>query len=277
MAWFVRAREGLLREACVLFFASCAASIVLLSTYPTSTFYVPFTRTWEILGCAILALVPHVYDLDRIDIFPNISKLRLSAWKFLSPDGPYGRSVLPYDAADRADGLPGRYALSGMARVAHVVGANRGSGNRALISIGLLSYPVFLWYWPILCFLRLYWTLPPPFSLLLAAGLLSIVLAAATYRFVEKPIRFRGAAAGENLRPRRRHGGARLPRHHEKPGSSRVAHLTIDKKTSGGSTDDTRNQAKIDRISTRLALNRTGDRSSLSGEIRLRPSLPRSR
>ena len=72
--------------------------------------------------------------------------------------------------------------------------------NRALVFVGLISYPFYLWHWPVISYayiIRLGKT-PTP---LMAAGLVaaSFLLAWATYRFIEYPVRF-GTHRGRRTR-----------------------------------------------------------------------------
>jgi hypothetical protein len=62
--------------------------------------------------------------------------------------------------------------------------------NRLLVWIGLISFPLYLWHWPLLSFARIIETQTPAPFIRLFALLASVVLAALTYYFVEKPIRF---------------------------------------------------------------------------------------
>src|SRR5262249_3832279 len=61
--------------------------------------------------------------------------------------------------------------------------------NRGFVFVGLISYPLYLWHWPLLTFARL--TDFGGTSSPITAGvlLLSAALAWATYRFLENPIR----------------------------------------------------------------------------------------
>jgi hypothetical protein len=61
--------------------------------------------------------------------------------------------------------------------------------------LGLISYPLYLWHWPLLSFARIVGGDP---SSAARAGIaaVSVVLAAATYLLVERPIRFRPATTG---------------------------------------------------------------------------------
>ena len=62
--------------------------------------------------------------------------------------------------------------------------------NRTLVWFGLISFPLYLWHWPLLTFARIVNEGDPPNkSIKIAAVLASIVLAWLTYRFIEKPIR----------------------------------------------------------------------------------------
>ncbi|SFU68012.1 hypothetical protein SAMN05216339_10745 [Nitrosomonas eutropha] len=62
--------------------------------------------------------------------------------------------------------------------------------NKAMIWIGLISYPLYLWHWPILSFARIIESDTPPRSIRVSAVILSFILAALTYYLIEKPIRF---------------------------------------------------------------------------------------
>lgn len=63
--------------------------------------------------------------------------------------------------------------------------------SRYVVWIGLISYPLYLWHWPILSFARILNSQTP--SIQVRAGLivLSIFLAWLTYHFIEKPLRFK--------------------------------------------------------------------------------------
>ncbi|WP_139272678.1 acyltransferase family protein [Pseudomonas anguilliseptica] len=62
--------------------------------------------------------------------------------------------------------------------------------NKALVWIGLISYPLYLWHWPLLSFARIVESETPSPEIRIAAVLLSFILAALTYYLIEKPIRY---------------------------------------------------------------------------------------
>ena len=68
--------------------------------------------------------------------------------------------------------------------------------NPAVVWIGLISYPLYLWHWPLLSFSRILSTVTPPAGVRLLAVAVSVALAWITYRVVESPARF---GAGRRL------------------------------------------------------------------------------
>jgi peptidoglycan/LPS O-acetylase OafA/YrhL len=58
-----------------------------------------------------------------------------------------------------------------------------------MVFIGLISYPLYLWHWPFLVFGRVLWSGLPPVVVRMMLVLISVVLAWATYTWLEKPIR----------------------------------------------------------------------------------------
>jgi type IV secretory pathway TrbD component len=65
--------------------------------------------------------------------------------------------------------------------------------NRVAVFVGLISYPLYLWHWPLLSYLTIIDNATPgPLARALVAAL-SVVLAWLTYRCIERPIRAAGA------------------------------------------------------------------------------------
>jgi hypothetical protein len=62
--------------------------------------------------------------------------------------------------------------------------------QRWMVGIGLISYPLYLWHWPLISWLYITEGQTPPTAWLVAALGLSFVLAYATWRWVERPLRF---------------------------------------------------------------------------------------
>ena len=63
--------------------------------------------------------------------------------------------------------------------------------NRAAVFVGLISYPLYIWHWPLISYTHVIRLDKPP-TPLMALGLVaaSFLLAWTTYRFIEYPVRF---------------------------------------------------------------------------------------
>jgi len=171
--------------AAVAALASFVACIAL--TYGIShnaAFYVMPTRGWEfILGGNAVAAVPllHRYPA-RVTDFVALAGVAAIAYAVVSFDAatyyPTFRAAFP---------VLGTTAIiaCGIAAPGNIVA--RALSTPPMVAIGLVSYSWYLWHWPLLSFLR-----TSDFIGLrdaLAAAALALVLAALTYRFVERPIR----------------------------------------------------------------------------------------
>ncbi|CAN5193521.1 hypothetical protein BH10PSE11_BH10PSE11_08390 [soil metagenome] len=168
----------------ILFGVSFALNISLSMTMPSAAFYLPFTRFWELLAGAALAwwgqtkTTPIAHSalslagltalLTSISIFN--SETSFPSWPALLPVA--GSMALIF-AGPQA--IVNRLILS----------------NRLAVFIGLISYPLYIWHWPLISYaliIRMEKALTPLMSSALVA--ISILLAWITYRFIERPIRF---------------------------------------------------------------------------------------
>src|SRR5581483_10488215 len=159
--------------AAVLAAASLAYSFYELAKDPSAAFYLPFSRLWELLTGALLAC----YFLKRS-----------------SPKGVIGRNVssvlgatliaVGVIAIAKSSPFPGWRALlptTGAALI--ILAGQRAWLNRRVLSwrpvvwFGLISYPLYLWHWPLLVIPRIVLGQTPPDWIRLLAVALAIVLA----------------------------------------------------------------------------------------------------
>jgi peptidoglycan/LPS O-acetylase OafA/YrhL len=161
--------------------ASFVLNIWMVATHPTAAFYLPFTRFWELLIGSFLAFAVH-----RKNSFENT---KAAAGLILIAAG------LALLHPDRS--FPGWWALLPVLGAALLVSAGpqawvnrRILGHPAMVTVGLISYPLYLWHWPLLTYARIVHGGEPPVALRLALLALSMLLAWLTYQLVEKPIRF---------------------------------------------------------------------------------------
>lgn len=180
VSWMRRATIPVLA---VLAAASLALCIIASPVQPTLSFYLPLTRSWELWLGALLALA-QLPNLSRwLREIIAVAALAMIGWTvFALPPGtpfPGWIALLPTIGA----ALLIRYASGTL------VGAALASAP--LVAIGLISYSLYLWHWPLLS-LASYW-LMRPLTQVEGLGLiaLAVPLSALTWFLVEQPFRNR--------------------------------------------------------------------------------------
>lgn len=178
-----------------------AASLVAYATWgqanPVAGFYLPLTRLWELLAGTLLAWMVFrgkVRGTSRLAAgAPDRNDLPFHALSLL------GASLLAYAVLSTRGGS----SFSVAAALIPVVGAvciiaagMRAWPNRLVLSspvavwIGLISFPLYLWHWPLLSFARILAGQTPGTGIRVAAIAVTVVLAWATYRLLEVPVRY---------------------------------------------------------------------------------------
>ncbi len=182
--WWLRRPFSLI--AVPLGLASLGFSIYLTGGEPTAAFYNPLSRFWELLlGASIGNIVRTGFTLRGARAVAG-STLSLAA---------LGGTFLLFS---RTTPFPGAYALIPAAATALLLLCNPESAinrlflsRRLLVGVGLVSYPLYLWHWPIfsLTFIKMQGFVPPLAGACIVAA--SVVLAWLTYALLEKPLRHR--------------------------------------------------------------------------------------
>ena len=177
--------------------ASLALCILLGRSSPTAAFYFPFTRFWQLLiGAAIAASLVSTPSprIERPDAGAPPARrawlLHACGWAGI---GLVGVAIFGVDSQSAFPAIRAGVPTVGTALIicagarAHV---NRYLlSNRVLVFVGLISYPLYLWHWPLLSFLNIVQPDGPLRAYKLAAVILAFVLASATYLLVEKRVR----------------------------------------------------------------------------------------
>lgn len=179
-AWFRRI-GALIVLVLVLSFA---ANIVIVHKNEVAAFYLPVTRFWELMLGAGLAFA-QMRKQSFLETAANTKAflglaLVISSFVLISEDRLF----------------PGLWALMPTVGTALMISSSRQAwlnrailGSRPFVFVGLISYPLYLWHWPILSFARIAArgeNIAASTILFLIA--LAFVLAAATYVFIERPI-----------------------------------------------------------------------------------------
>jgi peptidoglycan/LPS O-acetylase OafA/YrhL len=176
--------------AVVVGLVSFVLNVRTLHTDSVAAFYSPLTRFWELLAGAVLASVAigrrsaSVGDADA-PALREASSL-VGATLLLA-----GLLVI-----DKTRAFPGWWATLPVAGATLIIAAGPGVwlnrvvlSSRPLVWFGLISFPLYLWHWPLLSLATIVQSETPSRTLRVAAVAASILLAWLTYRFVERPLR----------------------------------------------------------------------------------------
>ena len=164
--------------------ASFALAVATQDAGDGSAFYLLPARAWELLAGSLLALgaVPRATGRAMREAL---------SWTGLA------LIVAPVLTYDRTTVFPGLAALPpvlGAALLIHAGPATQAGkmlSLRPLVWVGLISYSLYLWHWPLIVFVQ-YWQ-DAPLTLAQSAGIIAASLVAAwlSLRFVETPFRSR--------------------------------------------------------------------------------------
>lgn len=185
-------RRRLLSLVALLILLSFALNIGLVGSRPTLAFYLPFTRTWQLAAGAFLACwqVSSAQPGSSPAVAPSGAVANVSSVLGL------GLVVASLALIDSSRAFPGFWALLPTAAAGLTIAAGPNAllnravlGSRPCVWIGLISYPLYLWHWPVLSFARILAPRPIPTWSYVGLLLLATLLAWLTYRFVETPIR----------------------------------------------------------------------------------------
>lgn len=162
---------------------SFGLNIVVAETQPVWDFYSLPTRLWELALGAVLA--------------SSTARVRgRNAAHAMGMTG-FGLILIAIFTLKGTANYPGWPALAPTIGTVLVVTAGPESWiNRTILSprpvvfVGLISYPLYLWHWPLFSFARYALLKEPTPSMKLGIIALAFLLAWMTYHLVEKPIRF---------------------------------------------------------------------------------------
>lgn len=176
-----------------------------------ATFYSPQTRFWELLCGSFLAwftlykngtFANHKNMIcDFFAYFVYIDKKESSGKVLANFVSFVGLLLLMYGFLRIHKGLsfPGIWALVPILGAVLIITAGAKAwvnkiilSNKVAVWFGLISFPLYLWHWPLLSFARIVEDEIPSINIRIVAVVLSVLLAWLTYKLVEQPIRMDG-------------------------------------------------------------------------------------
>ena len=194
---------GIITFFCLLSFA---LNLDLTVSRPNAAFYLPQGRGWELgLGCILAYTTVVRQPVGRFGVyFDGISsRFPMTVITYIAnPVSAAGAALIVVSAVilDNRSSFPGWVALMPTLGTFLLILSGSDSwvnrrllSRKLLIGLGLISYPLYLWHWPILYFTRVVEGGEPSPLSMIALVLLSVILAWATFRYVEMPIRKRRA------------------------------------------------------------------------------------
>jgi peptidoglycan/LPS O-acetylase OafA/YrhL len=183
----------------ILAVASFAVNMGIIHTDSVAAFYSPLTRFWELLCGSLLAWA----TLHRADnatdglVWMRVLASSLRLQNLLSM---VGIVLLVFAFVRLHTGLsfPGKWALFPVLGAVCVIAAGHQAwfnrivlSNPVMVAVGLISYPLYLWHWPLLAYARIIEGELPSATIRGSLVAVSFVLAWLTYRLIERPIRLR--------------------------------------------------------------------------------------
>jgi peptidoglycan/LPS O-acetylase OafA/YrhL len=167
---------------------SFALNLLWVHERPTAAFFLPMSRFWELMIGSLLAflVLRKHYWLELICGRVHGDWFAASGFCLL---------LLSVLIIDKDSAFPGWWALMPTLGTFLLIYAGRGAwinahilGNKCVVYVGLISYPLYLWHWPVLVLGRLAGINEIVFGKL-ALVILAVVLAMMTFHWIETPIR----------------------------------------------------------------------------------------
>jgi peptidoglycan/LPS O-acetylase OafA/YrhL len=184
LAFVWKRKWGFLRIVGVIALLSFLINLYLIGHDQTAAFYSPFARFWELMVGGTLAYI----NLHRSDL--NARAKEWQAWLGLI------LLVLGFVLLNGERSFPGWWALLPCAGAFLLLSAGPGAwfnrkilASKPLVGIGLISYPLYLWHWPLLSFATIIAGQTAPQQWRLMAVLAAMLLAWGTFLFIERPLR----------------------------------------------------------------------------------------
>jgi peptidoglycan/LPS O-acetylase OafA/YrhL len=177
----------------VIFAPSFLVNIPLAHVYPVANFYSPLTRIWELLIGAAAAQAMFEGRSANPGFFGTISN-RLSATHWTAVAGAALIAIALVRLSPASLFPSWRALLPTVGAALLIVSAPTNWINRNVLSqkpmvwLGLISYPLYLWHWPLLAFGRIIQGEALSLEFRCIAVAAAIVLAAGTYAIVERNV-----------------------------------------------------------------------------------------
>jgi len=159
-----------------------------------AAFYAPYARFFELIFGASVAY-------NHLKLKTKVTHSSNKRFKSIQSFIGLGLILIGIHIITKESHFPGWYALlSPVLGAVLIIDSPQDSfinkhlfSNKVMVWIGLVSYPLYLWHWPLLSFGYIIESQMPTLGIRIALIILAMILATLTYYFIEKPIRFGNA------------------------------------------------------------------------------------
>lgn len=175
--------------------ASFLLNVLFVSKLTSEVFYLPFTRFWELGAGSLCAFLLKDYNdkcanqHSSLEFKIHCNYLIIIGFLLIGLSATFVKTTQQF---------PGWIAILPVLGAALIIVYGHQSdiakkilGNRFVVFIGLISYPLYLWHWPILSFGHIHYGYLMDKNTKLFLLLISVVLAIVTYYCIETPLRYK--------------------------------------------------------------------------------------
>lgn len=192
LLWFMwKKKINLLYVIILGIICSFLLNVTYVEINPSTTFYLPHTRFWELLAGALLAWGHIHFNFKKIEnnhllLIKNISSI-------------IGLSIIILGLCiiETGKDFPGFWAVLPVLGAVLMICASTDAwinqkilSNKIMVWFGLISFPLYLWHWPLLVFAQIYRGKEIHRDQGIIIVCISILLAWLTVKFIEYPFRF---------------------------------------------------------------------------------------
>ncbi|MEI1278328.1 acyltransferase family protein [Leptospira venezuelensis] len=165
-----------------------------------NAFYLPVFRFWELLSGSLLSWIriyrPSLFRFSSDKETDEVSPSFFNISNLISLVG-FSLIVIGLALIDRSTKFPGFAAAIPVLGAVFLIYAGANSwwnrkilGSRLLVFVGLISFPLYLWHWPLLSFSNIIESGSPRWEIRTGAVILSFLFATLTWAYLEKKLRF---------------------------------------------------------------------------------------
>lgn len=181
---FARTKKALYLTSATILIISFMVGLYTMHSTSGSNYYSPLSRFWELMFGAILA--GYKANENGISNKKLLNLISVSGMALLIASILFIDESMPF---------PGYIAIFPVAGATMLILSNGGVCNKILslkplVFIGLISYPLYLWHWPVYSSSRILLAAEPTAGLKILLIALCFLLAYLTYKFIEHPVRF---------------------------------------------------------------------------------------